>query len=126
MTSANRPKHHQRIVVVESKLMGDSWKVGHRYGETASWSRPDDEFLKWLRSGNKTLANTDGARFRDPLSLGDWIEVMMLLSQKQEISRAQLMEALAENTGSAQQELETPISFLYAEISRRRRIADHG
>lgn len=62
----------------------------------------------------------------DAQALADWIEVMMLLSQKPEISRAQLLEAFSANMGSTPQELETPVNFLLTEISRRRRIAEQG
>lgn len=62
----------------------------------------------------------------DPNALADWIEVMMLLSSKPYISRAQLIEALAANLGSTAQELETPVNLLFAEFGRRRRIVGVG
>lgn len=62
----------------------------------------------------------------DAYALADWIEVMMLLSQKPQISRAQLIEALAANIGSTRQDVETSVNLLFAEIGRRRRIVDRG
>ena len=41
------------------------WRVGQVYRDTAGWKREEDEFLRWLRSGDKTLANTGGVRYRD-------------------------------------------------------------
>jgi hypothetical protein len=59
----------------------------------------------------------------DSYALADWVEVMMLLSRRPEISRAQLSEALVAQIGSTPQELEAPINLLFAEVGRRRRIA---
>jgi hypothetical protein len=62
----------------------------------------------------------------DPFGLADWVEVMMLLRKPPHISRAQLIEAFAASVGATSQELEAPVNFLFAEIGRRRRIADRG
>jgi hypothetical protein len=62
----------------------------------------------------------------DSYALADWLEVMILLSQKPQISRAQLSDALVAKIGSTPQELEVPINLLFAEIGRRRRIANQG
>lgn len=62
----------------------------------------------------------------DAYALADWIEVMMLLSKKPQISRVELLQALAANIGITPQELETPINLLFAEIGRRRRIVNGG
>jgi len=73
------------------------------------------------------------ARFRyelpaieDVYALADWIETNVLLAQTKEISRAQLGHLLSGHTGITLNELETPISFLFAEIARRRHIAGRG
>ena len=62
----------------------------------------------------------------DAHALADWVEVMMLLIQKSQISRAQLLDALAQALGANTQEIEIPVNFLYAEIDRRRYIAGKG
>jgi hypothetical protein len=62
----------------------------------------------------------------DSYALADWLEVMILLSRKLQISRAQLSEALVAKIGSTSQELEVPINLLFAEIGRRRRMAGQG
>src|SRR5260370_28137843 len=59
----------------------------------------------------------------DSYALADWVELMMLLSEKPQISRAQLSEGLVAKIGSTPQELEAPINLLFAEVGRRRRIA---
>jgi hypothetical protein len=62
----------------------------------------------------------------DAFGLADWVEVMMLLRQTQQLSRAQLVSAMAANKGATPQEMETPVNFLFNEIARRRRIAGRG
>lgn len=62
----------------------------------------------------------------DSYAMADWIEVMMFVSKKQKISRAQLSDALVALIGSTPQELEVPIGLLLKEVGRRRQIAGHG
>jgi len=62
----------------------------------------------------------------DAYALADWFEVNIFLSQKPQISRVHISDALVAKIGSTPQELEVPISLLFAEIARRRRIAGHS
>jgi hypothetical protein len=62
----------------------------------------------------------------DAYALADWFEVMILLSRKPQISKAKILDAIAQKNGSSQQELEPQINFLFREIGRRRRIAGNG
>ena len=41
-----------------------TYRVGHVYRDRASKSLEDDEFLNWLNSGGKTIANSSGIRYR--------------------------------------------------------------
>jgi hypothetical protein len=45
--------------------MNNSYRVGHLYRDTAGWQAEGDEFLRWFRSGETTLQNSGGVRFRD-------------------------------------------------------------
>ena len=46
-----------------------TWRVGHLYNDRATWKKSDDEFLRWCRSGESTIAVAGGVRFRDFTSL---------------------------------------------------------
>ncbi len=59
-------------------------------------------------------------------ALADWFEIMFLLSGKTQISRVKISDVLVAKIGSTPQEIETPLNFLFAEITRRRRIAGEG
>ena len=51
-------------------IMSDqTWRVAHLYRDTAGWKEESDEFLRVLRSGDSTIANAGGVRFRDYLNL---------------------------------------------------------
>ena len=62
----------------------------------------------------------------DPYALADWLEIMMLRTGKPQLARARLIDALVAQLGSSPQELDLPVSFLFSEIGRRRRIAGCG
>jgi hypothetical protein len=62
----------------------------------------------------------------DSYALADWLEVMILRTGKPQISRAQLTDGLVSMLGSSPQELDLPVSLLFSEIGRRRRIAGRG
>jgi hypothetical protein len=62
----------------------------------------------------------------DSYALADWLEVMILRTGKPQVSRAHLIDALVAMLGSSPQELDVPVSLLFGEISRRRRIAGGG
>ena len=51
---------------------------------------------------------------------------MMLRTRKPQLARARLIDALVAQLGSSPQELDLPVSFLFNEIGRRRRIAGCG
>lgn len=55
--------------------------------------------------------------------VADWFELLMLINEFDQISRAQLLDRFVAETGATAQELEPQINFLFMEISRRRRIA---
>jgi hypothetical protein len=62
----------------------------------------------------------------DSYALADWIEVMILRTRKPQMSRAQLVDSLVATLGSSPQEVDLPVSLLFSEIGRRRRIAGKG
>lgn len=62
----------------------------------------------------------------DPIALADWIEVLMLRSNKAQLSRARLADTLAAQMGATAQEMELPLNSVFGEIMRRRRIAGSG
>jgi hypothetical protein len=51
--------------MAELNSIDQKYRVGHTYRDRAGHSFDDDEFLRWLRSGGKTISNSGGIRFRD-------------------------------------------------------------
>lgn len=62
----------------------------------------------------------------DSHALADWVEIMILISGKQQISRAQFVDALVAKIGASPTELDFQVAMLFKEIGRRRSVAGNG
>ena len=40
------------------------WRVNSNYIDRAGWKAPDDQFLRWLHNGSRTIPNADGIRWQ--------------------------------------------------------------
>ena len=40
------------------------WRVNSNYIDRAGWKAPDDQFLRWLHNGSRTIPNAGGIRWQ--------------------------------------------------------------